>query len=494
MTTPPHAPTRPPEPPEPPGSSGPPEPPLPEPPEYGSASATPAARAGNTTLSVTAIVIAAVAIIMAAAALWPGRAGHTATSAAPATVAANGQVRTFNIELGDMFVRPSSVSVPSGTAVVLHVVNRGTMDHDLQLEGGSTGTGMLSPGQSKTVNYGAFGHTEQAWCTVPGHKAAGMILTVNVTGAPPAAPAASSSATSGGTDAVINPGATPPAGWHAANPAVAPAPSGTVHRITLVAEDKEIQVAPGVTQDMWTYNAQVPGPTLRGKVGDEFVVTLVNHTNMDHSIDFHAASQPMQDMEEVAPGHSTTYTFRAMYSGAYLYHCMTAPVLEHLANGMFGAVIIDPPNLPAVSKEFLVVQSELYLGPQRQSGDYAKMVSGQPSAEVFNEYYNQYLYQPLKVTAGQQVRIWVVDAGPSNDSSFHVVGAQFTTVFNNGAYLLQPGSPGGGAAQTLNLMPGEGGFVEFKVPAAGMYEMLDHHLDRATTGAAGYIMASAQGK
>jgi nitrite reductase (NO-forming) len=284
-----------------------------------------------------------------------------------------------------------------------------------------------------------------------------MILTITVTGT-----AASSSLA--GRDAVISPAATPPPGWHAASPALAPAPSGTVHHITLVAEDKEIQVAPGVTQDMWTFNAQVPGPVLRGNVGDEFVVTLVNRTEMTHSLDFHAASQPMQAMTEATPGRSVTYVFRAGYSGIYLYHCGTPPVLEHLANGMFGAVIINPPHLPAVPEEFLVVQSGLYLGPQRQPGDYARMLSGQPDAVVFNEYYDQYRYAPLHVTAGQRVHIWVLDAGPSEDSSFHVVGAQFTTVFNNGAYLLQPGNPADGAAQTMNLMPGEGGFAEFTVP------------------------------
>jgi len=357
---------------------------------------------------------------MAAAALWPGRGSQAPVSAASAPVIPNGQVRLFSVQLGDLFVRPSSVSVPYGTRVVLHVVNHGAMSHDLQLEGGATGTGMLAPGQARTVSYGVIGHTEQAWCTVPGHKAAGMILTITVTGT-----AASVSAAE--RDAAINPAATPPPGWHAASPALAPAPSGTVHHITLIAEDKQIQVAPGVTQDMWTFNGQVPGPTLRGHVGDEFVVTLVNRTDMDHSLDFHAASQPMQAMREVAPGRSVTYEFRARYAGIYLYHCGTPPVLEHLANGMFGAVIIDPPRLPQVPREFLIVQSELYLGPQGQPGDYAKMLRGQPDAVVFNEYYDQYLYAPLRVRAGQRVRIWVLDAGPSDDSSFHVVGAQFDT-------------------------------------------------------------------
>jgi len=450
-----------------------------------------AQHAGSATLSLVAIAAAAVAVIMAAAALWagrPGGAGPATPAAATTQVNPNGKTQTFEIELGDMFVRPSSISVPYGTRVVLHVVNHGAMSHDLQLEGGSPGTGMLAPGQRQTVGYGVFGHTEQAWCTVPGHKAAGMILTIRVTGAAQAAALAGKS----GRDAVINLSARPPAGWRPFNPALPPAPAGTVHRITLVAEDKETRVAPGVTQDMWTFNGQVPGPILRGHVGDEFIVTLVNHSSMGHSLDFHAASQPMEAMRTIGPGQSITERFRARYSGIYLYHCGTPPVLEHLANGMFGAVIIDPPHLAPVAHEFLVVQSEFYLGPQGEPGDYAKMLRGQPDAVVFNGYLNQYLFSPLRVRVGQRIRIWVLDAGPSGDTAFHVVGAQFGTVFNNGAYLLQPGNPAEGTAQTLNLMPGEGGFAEFTVPAVGHYEMLDHHLDHAVAGAAGYLVASTR--
>lgn len=450
------------------------------------------AQSGNAvTLSLVAIAAAAVALIMAAAALWPEHAGGTdqaTAQAANARVVPNGQTKVFDIELGDMFVRPSSISVSHGTRVVLHVVNRGAMSHDLQLEGGNVGTGTLGPGQHKTVGYGVFGHTEQAWCTVPGHKAAGMILSIKVTGAAAARTLAGSSA----RDAVINFSAKPPAGWRPYNPVLSAAPAGSVHRVTLVAEDRQMQVAPGVTQRMWTFNGQVPGPTLRGRVGDEFIVTLVNHSPMGHSLDLHAASQPMEAMRTIGPGQSVTERFRARYAGIFLYHCGTAPVLEHVANGMFGAVIVDPPQLAPVSHEFLIVQSELYLGPQAQPGDYAKMLGGRPDGVVFNGYVDQYLYSPLRVRVGQRIRIWVLNAGPSYDTAFHVVGTQFDTVFGDGAYLLRPGNLARGAAQTLNLMPGDGGFAEFTVPAPGHYEMLDHHLDRAATGAAGYLVASSR--
>jgi nitrite reductase (NO-forming) len=448
----------------------------------------------STVMPLVAIAAAAVAVVMAAAALWhgnPSGASSPATAPAAAGVAPNGQTREVNVELGDMFVQPSSISVTNGTRVVLHVVNHGAMSHDLQLEGGDTGTGMLSPGQQKIVDYGVFGHTMQAWCTVPGHKAAGMLMTIKVTGTAPSMPPGHDATINSGHDATINFSGPPPAGWRPVSPVLAPAPPGRIHHVTLIAEDKELQVAPGVTQNMWTFNGQVPGPALRGHVGDEFVVTLVNRSSMGHSLDFHAASQPMEAMPTIGPGQSVTERFRVNHAGIFLYHCGTAPVLEHVANGMFGAMIIDPPHLRAVSREFLIVQSELYPGPQGQSGDYAKMLSGQPRAVVFDGYVNQYLFAPLHVPADQRVRIWVLDAGPSGDTSFHVVGAQFDTVFNDGAYLLQPGNSAHGAAQTLSLMPGEGGFAEFFTVPAGHYEMLDHHLDHAAAGAAGDIVASS---
>lgn len=124
-----------------------------------------APHAGSATLSLVAIAAAAVAVIMATAALWtarPGETGPAAHAAATTQVKPNGKTQAFDIELGDLFVRPSSISVPYGTRVVLHVVNHGAMSHDLQLEGGSLGTGMLAPGQRQTVGYGVFGHADQA--------------------------------------------------------------------------------------------------------------------------------------------------------------------------------------------------------------------------------------------------------------------------------------------------------------------------------------------
>ena len=183
-----------------------------------------------------------------------------------------------------------------------------------------------------------------------------------------------------------------------------------------------------------------------------FNVTLVNDGTMAHSIDFHACQvAPNVAMRRHPAGQSLVYQFKADYAGIWMYHCGTAPAIEHIANGMFGAVIIDPPNLAPVAHEYVMIQSELYLGPQGQPGDLAKMLADTPDAVVFNGYVNQYKFAPIKVDPGQRIRIWVLDAGPNDISSFHIVGTIFDTVFKEGHYELQPGNPTGGGSQALDL-------------------------------------------
>ncbi|MDD9206155.1 multicopper oxidase domain-containing protein, partial [Georgenia sp. 10Sc9-8] len=132
---------------------------------------------------------------------------------------------------------------------------------------------------------------------------------------------------------------------------------------TLTVGETTADVAPGVSQERWAFNGSAPGPTLRGKVGDTFVITLVNDGTIGHSIDFHAgALAPDEPMRTIAPGEELTYTFTAERSGVWMYHCSTVPMSMHIANGMFGAVVIDPPDLAPVDREYLLVQSEAYLG------------------------------------------------------------------------------------------------------------------------------------
>ncbi len=320
---------------------------------------------------VAAAAVAIAALIFSLIGLFtPSSSGETG-SASPTTAATGGPPQQFEVELGDLYVKPNMLEVEAGRPVVLVVTNSASaaMEHDLMLDG-TKGTELLPPGESQTVDIGVVTDGQQAWCTVPGHKAAGMVLTFMVKGAATTDTTVAGGSTSGdAAGATIDPQATPAADWKPFDPALQPAPSGTEHTLTLHATETVVEVAPGVTQEMWTFNDQVPGPILRGKVGDLFTVTLVNDGKMGHSIDFHASRVAWDDeMRTIEPGESLVYQYKAEYAGIYMYHCGTAPALHHIGNGMYGAIIIDPPDLAPVDHEYVLVQSELYLGPEGQPG------------------------------------------------------------------------------------------------------------------------------
>ncbi|MFB9574043.1 multicopper oxidase domain-containing protein [Streptomyces yanii] len=213
-------------------------------------------------------------------------------------------------------------------------------------------------------------------------------------------------------------------------------------------------------QQMWTFGGSAPGPTLHGKVGDVFEVTLFNDDpSMGHGIDFHAGSlAPDGPMRTIQPGERLVYRFRAAKAGAWLYHCSTAPMLQHMGNGMYGAVVIDPPGLKKVDHEYVLVSSELYLGTPGSAAQVAKMRQERPDAWVFNGIAAQYAKAPLTLKAGERARFWVVASGPSDGIAFHIVGTFFDTVYREGAYPLKPGDSGG--SQVLDLAPAQGGFGE----------------------------------
>jgi nitrite reductase (NO-forming) len=283
-------------------------------------------------------------------------------------------------------------------------------------------------------------------------------------------------------------GAQPEDGWKPFDPALRPAPGATEHEVTIHAAETVLEIAPGLEQEMWTFNGQVPAPTLRGKVGDIFTITLVNDGKNGHSLDFHASEvAPNDEMRTIGPGESLVYQFEATHSGIWMYHCGTPPVLHHTGNGMYGAIIIDPPDLPPVDREFLFVQSELYVGGAEEGG-YQKMLDDRWDAVVFNGYVDQYASAPIRVEPGENIRAWVLDAGPSENSSFHVIGTIFDTVYREGHYELQPDETHGGA-QALDLQPAQGGFVEFTLEEPGTYPLLTHKLSNASKGALGFFQA-----
>jgi nitrite reductase (NO-forming) len=406
---------------------------------------------------------------------------HNGGKAAPAASTAGAATRDVDVTLTEFSIKPAAVSVAAGTTVTFHVTNNGSIAHNLTLATGQA-TPTIPPGGSADLKAGPFTSSTQAFCSIPGHKQAGMVMAINVTGGSgSAAPAAMPGMTpSSSPDAKIDFSAMPGPAWRPFDPTLAPAPGATVHDVTFHITETTREVAPGVSQQVWAFNGQVPGPILRGHIGDVFNVTLVNDGTMGHSIDFHASQvAPNVAMRTIQPGQSLVYQFKAAYAGIWMYHCGTAPAIEHIANGMFGAVVIDPPGLAPVAHEFVMVQSELYLGPSGQPGDMSKMLADKPDAVVFNGYANQYKYAPIKVDPGQRIRIWVLDAGPNDISSFHIVGTIFDTVYKEGHYELQPG-PGG--SQALDLLPAQGGFVETTFAQPGVYTMVSHRFADASQG------------
>ncbi|HEY6058686.1 MAG TPA: multicopper oxidase domain-containing protein, partial [Candidatus Limnocylindrales bacterium] len=251
-------------------------------------------------------------------------------------------------------------------------------------------------------------------------------------------------------------------------------------------------VAKGFVVQAWTFGGTVPGPTIRVHLGDTVRVHLTNQGSMSHSIDFHASQTAMNhQMVEIKPGASFTYTFTADYAGVWMYHCGTAPALHHIANGMFGMVIVEPKGgLPKVDKEFAFVQSEWYLGAQGQPADYTKASAGAPAPDfvVFNGIANQYKDNPIAVPTNGRIRVFILDAGPSIDSSYHVVGTIFDHVVKEGIELVR-GNAGGWGSQAVDLSPAQGAIVEFSPLEDGMYPMVTHAFNFVVRGAIGVFMA-----
>ncbi|MCT1616427.1 multicopper oxidase domain-containing protein [Kocuria marina] len=460
-------------------------------------------------------VLTVLLAIAAGIAVAPQSAGFSLAGGNSSSAEGTGETTEVTMHARqDMRFDPSEIRVPQGNRLVVHLTNDDpTTVHDLVFANGAT-SGRLDPGASATVDVGVISNRLEGWCSVIGHRSMGMtvdVIPVDAQGQEVTATGTDGShgshghAEHTGTDpaqaADLN--AAPGEGFTTRSPALAPASDETVHRMTLDVQEVAREVAPGVTLDAWTYNGQYMGPTLRGKVGDTFEITLTNGGTMGHSVDFHAGDiSPDQAMRTIAPGESLVYRFTAHRSGIWLYHCSTMPMSSHVAAGMFGAVMIDPPNLPSVDREYLLVQSETYLAapspdqPDLPEGvnavvDPEKIAAKQPSFTMFNGHATQYMHDPLTARPGERVRIWVLTAGPSEGLSFHVVGGQFDTVYKEGAYQLSPdgpGNPGGtGGAQALDLAPAQGGFVQLDFREPGTYRFVNHSFAEAERGARGLI-------
>ena len=265
---------------------------------------------------------------------------------------------------------------------------------------------------------------------------------------------------------------------------------GNTVYITMYTTQNKIEIAEGKYYQGWTFDGTVPGPVLRIKEGDTVRFTLINKDPlMPHSMDFHAAKTPWdKNYIDIEPGESFTYDWKAEIPGAYMYHCGTAPVLAHIANGMYGAIIVDPANDQQFeeAREFVLVQSEFY----RDANDIDDMMNGEPQVVAFNGKAFKYdKDNPLEAEPGELIRFYVVNAGPNNFSAFHIVGTIFDKVyFNANPKNIQYG------AQTVTIPPGGSYAVELRVEEEGFYPIVSHSFKDAMKGANGFLKITQDAK
>jgi len=283
----------------------------------------------------------------------------------------------------------------------------------------------------------------------------------------------------------------------AVDPTLPPVPTGPVkkfkvdvfHHVTQVSKD----LAP---TEVWSFAVNgkyhrgtgVSGPMVVTE-GDTVDFTLVNGSSkamkvtMPHSLDFHSAEvNPATRYADLAPGKSMHYRFVAKHPGVFMYHCATQPVLMHTGAGMVGMFVVKPKNLAPVDKELWMTQQEYYLGKPGKAADMAKMQAKKPDVIAFNGFANQYKDNPITVKRGERVRMYVLNAGPSIWSAFHVIGTVFDRTVVEGTL--------GGDSQTMNLAPSQGGWAEFTLDEEGTYPFVTHAFGDAVKGAIGVVQTA----
>jgi nitrite reductase (NO-forming) len=268
-----------------------------------------------------------------------------------------------------------------------------------------------------------------------------------------------------------------------------------LHRVRLEMEHKSISIAPWVSYAAWTFNGTVPGPVLHVRQGDTVDFTAVNEANIPHSMDFHAAEiAPSKYYVNVMPKDSLHYRFVARVPGAFMYHCGTAPVAMHIANGMYGALIVDPATPRPKARELVLVQSEFYQTSKPAADgtvslDWQKLLGQAPDHIVFNGRASQYATHPIDVRPNELLRLYLVNAGPNRISSFHVVGGIFERVFEDGSQA----NPLKGV-QTVNVPVGGGSIFELRLHEPGDYPFVTHAFADATKGGVGVLRAIRAGE
>lgn len=264
-------------------------------------------------------------------------------------------------------------------------------------------------------------------------------------------------------------------------------------RVKMETVEKTMKMDDGVEYHYWTFDGDVPGRMIRVREGDTVEVEFSNNpsSTVPHNVDFHAATGQGGGSAATftAPGRTSTFSFKALQPGLYIYHCAVAPVGMHIANGMYGLILVEPKEgLPKVDKEFYIVQGDFYTKGKKgaqglQPFDMDKAVAEQPEYVVFNGHVGAIAGDnALKAKAGETVRMYVGNGGPNLVSSFHVIGEIFDKVYVEGGKLINEN------VQSTIVPAGGSAIVEFKVDIPGSYTLVDHSIFRAfNKGALGQL-------
>jgi nitrite reductase (NO-forming) len=372
------------------------------------------------------------------------------------------------------------LTAAEGQVVQLTVINGEGAEHDIVFPSQDAKSPRVTgKNASTTIAFRAMQSGDFIYfCSVPGHQLAGMQGQFIVT---PKLPAQSL------VEADIS-----------REPSDLPPPIGkrdpkTV-RIDLLAVEVEGRLAEGTTFGYWTFNGKVPGPFLRVRVGDTIDIHLKNSadSSMIHSVDFHATTGPGGGAAalQVNPGDEKSMTWKALVPGLYVYHCATPMVAEHISNGMYGLVLVEPEaGLPPVDREFYVMQGEIYTdAPFGQHGSQEfsveKLLNERPEYFVFNGSVGALSkLHPLRAKVGETVRIYFGVGGPNFTSSFHVIGAIFDKVYA----LAGVKSPPLEGIQTVTVPAGGAVITEIKLQVPGNYTLVDHALARLERGLVGIL-------
>jgi nitrite reductase (NO-forming) len=315
--------------------------------------------------------------------------------------------------------------------------------------------------------------------------------------ATPTSPVAAASDTGGSKKGDFGPPQGEPIKAVLTSPPNVPPPTGRSAPAKVIVEleviEKELPIAEGTTYTFWTFGGTVPGSFIRVRQGDTVEFHLNNHpdSKMPHNIDLHGVTGPGGGAASsfTAPGHSSQFTFKALNQGLYVYHCATAPVGMHVANGMYGLILVEPPEgLPPVDKEFYVMQGDFYtVGKFREKGlqafDMQKAIDENATYVLFNGSETALTGDhALKASVGQSVRLYVGNGGPNLVSSFHVIGEIFDKVWYEGGTRYQEN------VQTTLVPAGGAMIADFHLEVPGSYVLVDHSIFRAfNKGALGIL-------